>query len=93
MVKSIFNYHVKNRENQINFENFEWDQIELFITVTELYFKKAETTKGMKIKSNDAVDWLNMLYVKPGDKYLTFEKTWKNFIKTDSRICHYLYSE
>ena len=58
---------------------------------TELYFKKLEVTKGMKIRSNDIVDWFNLLYVSPEDKYLTFDDRWRNFILNDERISHYLF--
>ncbi|MEQ8906741.1 MAG: hypothetical protein RIC88_15640 [Ekhidna sp.] len=45
----------------------------------------------MKIHPNDTTDWMNMLYVEPGDLYLTFEDKWKNYIINDERISHYYY--
>jgi len=91
MVISIFNEHVKDRNYSINWENFNWNKIELFLKVSDAFFKKVETTKGMKIKPNDAVDWLNILYVCPDDKYLTLEGAWRNYIEQDEEIKHYLY--
>lgn len=91
MVQSIFNDHVKKLNYNIDWENFDWNQIELFMRITETFFKKVETTKGMKIKPNDAVDWLNILYVNPQNKYLTFEGSWRRYIEMDEKIKHYLY--
>ncbi len=91
MLKSFLNEHVKDKDYTINFENFEWENVELFLIVTEIFFKKLETTKDMKFKPNDAVDWLNMLYVTQNDQYLTFEKSWRSYIENDERIKHYLY--
>lgn len=61
-----------------------------FMIVTEIYFKKLETTKGMKIKGNDIVDWFNIMYVSQADKYLTFDNKWRNYILNDDRIKDYL---
>lgn len=91
MMKAVLNEHVKDLDYEIDFEEFDWNKIELFMTVTEIYFKKLEITKGMKMHPNDAVDWLNMLYVTPDDKYLTFEKSWRGYIENNDRIKHYLY--
>jgi hypothetical protein len=63
----------------------------LFLIVKEIYFKKLETTGDMKIKVNDIVDWLNLLYVSPEDKYLTFDERWRNYILNDERIKAYLF--
>lgn len=91
MVKSIFNEHVKSSGYIIDWDKFDWGKIDLFMKVTEIFFKKVETTKGMKVNPNDAVDWLNMLYVSPNDKYLTLEGSWRKYIEEDERIKHYLY--
>lgn len=91
MMKSILNDHAKKVDYYINFDSFNWTNIEFFMVVTENYFKKLETTKGMKIQPNDAVDWLNMLYVTPVDKYLTFEISWKKLIECDERTSKYMF--
>jgi hypothetical protein len=91
MFIEILNTYSKAKEYNIKWNNFNWNQIELFMIVTEIYFNKLETTKDMKISPNDLVDWLNLLYVRPQDKYLTFEDKWRNFIINDERIKHYLY--
>lgn len=91
MIKSIFNEHAKEREYTIDWDRFNWNKIDLFMKVTESFFKKVETTKGMKIKPNDAIDWLNMLYVSPVDKYLTLEDPWRTYIEQDDRIKQYLF--
>lgn len=92
MMKSILQEHAKKVDYTINFDSFDWGNLEFFLTVTENYFKKLETTRDMKIKPNDAVDWLNMLYVTPVDKYLTFEKSWRKLIESDERTSKYLFS-
>jgi hypothetical protein len=91
MLMAMFNACAKLKNYTINWNNFDWNQIELFMVVTEIYFKKLETTKDMKISSNDVVDWFNLLYVTPNDKYLTFDDKWRNYILGDDRIKHYLY--
>jgi hypothetical protein len=91
MVKSIFNEHVKGTVYTIDWDKFDWSKIDLFMKVTEIFFKKLETTRDMKVKPNDAVDWLNILYVSPDDKYLTLEGSWRRYIEEDERIKHYLY--
>ena len=91
MVNAIFNEYVKDSGYTIDWGKFDWGNIDLFMKVTEIFFKKVETTKGMKVEANDAVDWLNMLYVSPDDKYLTLESSWRKYIEEDNRIKHYLF--
>ncbi len=91
MVKSFLTYHAEKKNYTVDFKSFDWSRIELFMCVTENFFKKLETDSGKKVKPNDCVDWLNMLYVMPGNKYLTFDKSWKDYILADERVKHYLY--
>lgn len=91
-VKQMFNGYAKSKGYEIDWDKFDWSKIELFMIVTEIFFKKLETTKGMVIHPNDIVDWFNLLYVTPEDKYLTFDGKWEKRIKSDDRIKHYLYS-
>lgn len=91
MLKSMLNHYASKQDYVINWDKFDWSRIELFMIVTEIYFKKLEVTKGMKIKANDMVDWLNLLYVSPDDKYLTFDNRWRNYILNNKRISHYLF--
>lgn len=91
MMKSIIGNYALTHEYKVNWDKFDWSRIELFMIVTEIYFKKLETTKDMKIKANDIVDWFNLLYVSPDDKYLTFDRQWRNYILNDDRIKDYLY--
>lgn len=92
MMLVFFNdFLTKNGFQEIEMEDLNWDEIELFICVTETFFKELEINKDMKIKSNDAVDWLNMMYVGKHDKYLTLEKRWVRYIEQDSRVSHYLF--
>lgn len=92
MLMTMFDAYAKIKEYKINWEKFDWSQIELFMIVTELFFKKLETTKNMRISPNDLVDWFNLLYVTPNDRYLTFDEKWRKFIIDDDRIKHYLYN-
>lgn len=90
-VKFMFDSYASNKKYTIDWDKFDWSRIELFMIVTEIFFKKLETTKGMKIDQNDIVDWFNLLYVTPEDQYLTFENKWRKYIGDDQRIKHYLY--
>jgi hypothetical protein len=91
MLIEMFTAYAKVKKYTINWNKFDWNQIELFMVVTEIFFKKLETTKNMKISPNDLVDWFNLLYVTPTDRYLTFDDKWRNYIIEDDRIKHYLY--
>jgi hypothetical protein len=90
-VKQMFNGYASTKSYTIDWGKFDWSRIELFMVVTEVFFKKLETTKGMKIDPNDIIDWFNLLYVTPEDKYLTFDDKWRKYIDGDDRIKHYLY--
>jgi len=90
-IRQIFDGYAKTKNYSINWDKFEWERIELFLHVTETFFKKLETTKDMKVDPNDIVDWFNILYVTPDDKYLTFDKQWSQYILDNDRIKHYLY--
>lgn len=91
-VKQVFEGYANNKNYTINWNKFNWKQIELFLCVTESFFKKLETTKDMKVDANDIVDWFNLLYATPEDKYLTFDKQWRRYILKDDRIKQYLYN-
>lgn len=93
MLMSILDHYTNDKDYKINWDKFDWGRIDLFMTVTEIYFKKLETTRDMKIKANDIVDWFNLLYVSPDDKYLTFDDRWRNYILNDERIKQYLFFE
>jgi hypothetical protein len=91
MFMSLVNQYASIKKYQVDWSKFDWSMIELFMICTELYFRKLEVTKGMKIRANDIVDWFNLLYVSPEDKYLTFDDRWRNFILNDERISRYLF--
>lgn len=91
MTFGFLNDYLQTRGDSLQFDHIDWSEIELFISVTESYFTKLEITKGMKADINDAYDWLNLLYVQPGQYYMTFDQKWQDFIKLDPRISHYLY--
>ncbi len=91
LVIGFLNAYLSKRKQSIEHEHFNWNLIELFLIVTENYFKHLETSKEMKVHPNDTTDWLNMMYVEPGDLYLTFENKWRNYIINDSRTSDYCY--
>jgi hypothetical protein len=72
-------------------ELFEIKQIELFITAHAAYFKNMEIGT-MVAQPNDMYDLYNMIYVKPGMKYLTFENRWKDILR-QADLSHYLLRE
>jgi hypothetical protein len=83
--------YLKTKNDSAEKDQLYWGSIELFLRVTENFYKKLETTKDMKFKPNDVTDWLNLLYVEPGMKYLTFEKKWRDFILVDPKTKDYLF--
>lgn len=60
---------------------FDWTQLELFLAVTECYFKDLALSTNAKIKQNDWIDLFNLIYVNPGMKYWTRENKWIQIIK------------
>jgi len=83
--------YLKTKNDSIEIEEINWKSIEFFLNVTENFHKKLDTTKGMKFTPNDATDWLNLLYVEPGMKYLTFDKKWRKTILEDPITKDYLF--
>lgn len=61
-------------------DNFDWNQIELFLHVFEQFLKDL-IMSNRKVKANDWYDLFNLLYVQPDDKYWTNERYWINLIK------------
>lgn len=72
-------------------DEFNWGIVELFVKITRNYLDKLIAEKGMKIEGNDSPDWVNTLYVLPGEQYLTFDRRWKKLILNDTSIMHYYY--
>jgi len=85
--------YLKPRNQSIEFGEINWNSIEFFLKVTENFHKKLDTTKNMKFDPNDVTDWLNMLYVEPGSKYLTFDQRWRRLIEGDPLTSSYVFSE
>lgn len=59
----------------LNYEmrkDFDWNQIELFLNTLALFNRKMVFNK-MKYSAKDMVDLWNMVYVKPGNLYWTWE--------------------
>lgn len=83
--------YLKTKNDSVGLDELNWSSIELFLNVTENFYKKLDTTKDMKFKPNDVTDWLNLLYVEPGMKYLTFEKKWRTLILDDPKTKDYLF--
>ncbi len=75
---------MKISESEMN-----WSIVELFIAVTSNYLSKMLRVRSMKVDENDGADWINTLYVQPGQKYLTFDKRWKSLINEDRTIRSY----
>ncbi|MEX0596556.1 MAG: hypothetical protein WD512_08645, partial [Candidatus Paceibacterota bacterium] len=90
-IKLFLSEYAKNKRYTINFKNFDWQQLDLFMGVTGRYFNELETTPTMKMQPNDIVDWLNLMYVTPLDKYITCEKKWRRYITEDIGLKSYLY--
>tara|TARA_R110002020_G_scaffold214594_6_gene421655 strand:+ start:683 stop:1459 length:777 start_codon:yes stop_codon:yes gene_type:complete len=83
--------YLKTKNDSVSLEELNWNSIEFFLRVTENFYKKLDTTRDMKFKPNDVTDWLNLLYVRPSMKYLTFEKKWRTLILEDPKTTDYLF--
>lgn len=78
----IMNLITTHSNGQVsNFENYPWESLELFMKVAGNFFDDAKLNDKMKIQDNDHNDFLNLVYVKKGNKYWTREKKWKSRIK------------
>lgn len=71
-------------------EKLNWDQVELFLLVFDLWLKVLMLT-DLKPKFNDLVDVFNLAYVQPGTLYWTSDKYWKKLIKSVG-LQDYLYT-
>lgn len=81
--------HIKKvlrRRFFINWNHYNWDNIDFFIKVYSLYFKQLELLGNSRIKENDWYDLFNLVYVKPNYFYLTCEKKWYNLIKSTPNL-------
>lgn len=91
-VKELFKgqvkWHVQNKgvSYSVDWELFDWNQIELFLAVSESYLKYLETTLGKRVRPNDFIDWWNILYVSPKDKYLSYDSKFLSKLNLDSEL-------
>jgi hypothetical protein len=69
-------------------KEFDISQIELFLSAFLYYYKGLEIGK-MVAQPNDMYDLFNLIYVRPGMKYLTMEKRWRSII-AEAGLSHYL---
>ncbi len=69
-------------------DNFNWNNVDLFIKVFELFLKELILSKK-NISANDWYDIFNLVYVRKGDRFCTKENYWQRLI-TDSGMQHYL---
>lgn len=67
----------------------DWALIEFYEKVRMNYMRKYRVS-FQKHKANDKPDLDNMLYVRPGQKYWTLEKTWLNIFK-EEKLEEYVY--
>lgn len=74
----------------LDIAKFPWDEIELFISVWDNYFKELEISPNQKFQSNDWFDLFGMVYVDKDSKYSTSETKWIRLISKDENIKSYL---
>lgn len=74
----------------VNPESIRWTEIELFLHSLHqfIFGRLAKHTAAQ----NDVCDLLNLLYVKPGEKYWTLEKYWNEVI-AEAGMSHYLFQQ
>lgn len=70
-------------------EKFDWEQVELYLNTFGSLFAELSVSQ-MRFQPNDLYDLLNLVYVRPSDKYWTKEKRWQIIIKDIANLGHYL---
>lgn len=68
-----------------------WENFDLIINVFALFFRDLNIVTNQKIRDNDWLDILNMIYVGPNDLYWTEERKWKRYMNSNKKISKYLY--
>ncbi|MCF8369266.1 MAG: hypothetical protein K9G76_09510 [Bacteroidales bacterium] len=91
LVFDDYNKKIYNSQVSLDIEKVNWEKFELFINVWSKYFYLLETDPLRKFDFNDIHDLLNMIYVKPGQKYWTLEKKWIRIIKDLECYSEYIF--
>ena len=73
---------------QVQVERDDVKNIEFFLSAFLQFSRNLEIAKWI-VKPNDLYDLYNLIYVRPGMKYFTQEKRWRNLI-VEAGVGHYL---
>lgn len=90
--KSVLIKYLKDQPESkgLDFDKADFSKLELFINTQSKFYETIATHKQeMKIKLNDLIDLMNLLYVQPGDLYFTNDGPWLKHIK-NADMEHYL---
>jgi hypothetical protein len=90
LIKAYVNGIVNtNLDQKLTFNTGDWSKLELFIESFNFFIY--EFAKGARgLTNNDLPDILNLIYVGPHDKYLTFERKGIKRIIKEAGCGHYL---
>ena len=82
----------RNFPNIVDWENFNWKKLELFISLWGEYFKELELHSTMKFHTNDMNDIFNLIYVEPNTLYWTEDnKNWARILKENKKFNKYVF--
>jgi hypothetical protein len=56
-------------------DQFNWVKLELILAVMRYWFNELELS-GRKVEPNDFYDFIQLMYVQPGELFWTLEKKW-----------------
>lgn len=91
-LKRVINNYLKKATNTTKdiSANFDWRNIELLFKTWKTLMLDIDTSYSQKFKHNHWYDLFNLLYVQPGMKYWTKDRTFINLIKK-ANLDDYLY--
>jgi len=84
-------FELYSNSSAFNYNDFFWNEINLFSKIHQTYYLKLETDKSIKIKNNDLIDLFNLLYVGQESYYWIEERRWVNIFR-EAKMSKYLFS-
>lgn len=87
----LIDYHNKFYEGDIKVSEHDpnWSKLDFFMRTWDIYTRKLDLQKDMKLDKNDFADLFNLVYVQPGFKYTTLERKWVSIFKQDPILAKY----
>lgn len=73
----------------ITIDHSGWKNLEFFLQTWNKFFLMLDTQSDMKLSKNDLPDLFNLVYVQPGQKYVTRDSKWIGIFKQDPLLSNY----